>query len=135
MSKSEATRLPIYLPPSGGRSYPMGRISSVFKADSDTYSISEWFLEPNTTGPGPHSHEEDDIFYIIEGTMSILLGDRWIDAPRGAFILVTGGTTHDFQNRGKARAGLLNLKIPGPFEPEMEGIAGWFAENPAGDIE
>lgn len=130
MSKREA----IYLPPGGGRSYPMGRISSVFKADSNRYSISEWWLEANTTGPGAHSHDEDDIFYVIEGTMSILLGDRWIDAPRGAFVLVPGGVTHDFQNRSTARAGLLNLAIPGPFEPEMAGIAQWFAENPPGDI-
>jgi hypothetical protein len=33
---------------------------AVFRADggetADTYSISEWWLEPGTPGPGPHSH-------------------------------------------------------------------------------
>jgi mannose-6-phosphate isomerase-like protein (cupin superfamily) len=131
------TRQGIYRPPGGGRSYPMGRISSIFLADGaetdEKYSISEWWLEPNTKGPGAHSHDEDDVFYVLEGTMSILLGDRWIDAPRGAFVLVPGGMTHDFENRTASRAGVLNLSIPGTFEDHMPGIAKWFAENPPGN--
>jgi len=132
-------RAPIVLPPGGGRAYPMGRISSVFKADEEetesNYSISEWWLEANTKGPGPHSHEEDDCFYVLEGTMSILVGERWIDAPKGAFVLVPGGITHDFENRTSQRAGLLNVCAPGGFEPEMPGIAEWFRENPPGRAE
>jgi len=130
-------RAGIFLPPGEGRSYPMGRISAVFKADGDEtdkrYAISEWWLEPHTQGPGPHDHAEDDIFYVIEGTMSILLGDRWIDAPKGSFIMVPGGTRHDFENRSSQRAGILNLAIPGDFEPEMPAIARWFADHPPED--
>jgi mannose-6-phosphate isomerase-like protein (cupin superfamily) len=112
----------------------MGRISAIFKADgSETqgrYSISEWWLEPRTEGPGAHSHPEDDIFFVIEGTMSILVGKEWIHADRGSFVLVPGGVTHDFENRGDTRAGLLNLSIPGDFEQQMPDIAKWFLENP-----
>src|SRR5215203_1680471 len=89
MSTEQPPRTPVVLSPGEGRSYGMGRIRAVFKADgSETqagYSISEWWLEPNTTGPGAHSHDEDDVFYIIEGTMSVLIGDKWTDAPKGAF--------------------------------------------------
>jgi len=56
----------------------MGRISAVFKADEEEtqsrYSVSEWWLEPRTQGPGAHSHAEDDLFYVIEGLMSIRVG-------------------------------------------------------------
>ena len=131
------TRKPIILAPGEGRSYPMGRISALFKADgqetASSYSISEWWLEPHTQGPGPHSHPEDDVFFVIEGTMSFLVGEQWVDAPKGSFVLAPGGTTHDFQNRSASRAGLLNFSTPGGFEPEMPGIAEWFAENPPGD--
>jgi mannose-6-phosphate isomerase-like protein (cupin superfamily) len=124
----------IFLPPAGGRQYPMGRIAAVFLADGvetqERYSISEWWLEPNTKGPGAHSHEEDDIFYVIEGTMSFLLGDRWVDAPRGAFVLAPGGMKHDFENRSDQRAGALNFSVPGGFEAAMPGISRWFRENP-----
>ena len=114
----------------------MGRIAAVFKADgaetAERYSISEWWLEPHTQGPGAHSHLEDDVFYVLEGTMSFLVGGEWLDASRGSFVLVPAGVTHDFENRSEARAGVLNLSIPGNFERDMPGIAKWFAEHPPG---
>jgi quercetin dioxygenase-like cupin family protein len=132
---SAAPRQPIVLPPGEGRHYAMGSISAIFKSDeaetAHAYSISEWWLEPHTQGPGAHSHPEDDVFYVLEGKMSILVGEHWVEAPRGAFVLIPGGTTHDFQNRSDARAGVLNFS-PGPFEPAMPGIAAWFGEHPPG---
>ena len=135
MSESKE-RKPVVLPPGGGRPYPMGRIGAVFKADeaetAEAYSISEWWLDANTKGPGAHSHPEDDVFYVLEGTMSILVGDDWVDAQKGSFVLIPGGTTHDFENRSEQRAGVLNFSN-GVFEPEMKGISDWFLENPPGD--
>lgn len=132
-----APRQPVHLAPGEGRAYPMGRISAVFKADgaeSDSrYSVSEWWLEPHTQGPGAHSHPEDDTFYVLEGTMSFRIGDDWKHCPPGSFVLVPGGVVHDFENRGDVRAGVLNLSVPGPFEPHMPDIAQWFAEHPPGD--
>ncbi|MEY4425765.1 MAG: hypothetical protein RL535_63 [Pseudomonadota bacterium] len=112
----------------------MGKISAVFKADGDesanSYSISEWWLEPQSTGPGAHAHPEDDIFYVLEGTMSFLIGSEWQHLNKGAFVLVPAGVTHDFENRGTVRAGVLNISVPGGFEPAMPEIAKWFADNP-----
>jgi mannose-6-phosphate isomerase-like protein (cupin superfamily) len=139
MSQEKAAkREPIVLRPGQGRAYPMGRISAVFKADGaetkSRFSVSEWWLEPHTQGPGAHSHDEDDdIFYVIEGTMSIRLGERWIDAPRGSFVLTPAGMMHDFENRSSSRAGLLNFSMPGGFEENMPSIAQWFAEHPPKD--
>jgi mannose-6-phosphate isomerase-like protein (cupin superfamily) len=131
-----APRKPVVLRPGEGRSYPMGRISALFKADGaetqNRYSISEWWLEAHTKGPGGHSHAEDDVFFVIEGTMSILVGDEWTHAAAGSFVLAPGGVTHDFENRGNARAGVLNFSVPGGFEEDMPGIVHWFAENPPG---
>jgi mannose-6-phosphate isomerase-like protein (cupin superfamily) len=108
----------------------MGPVTALFKADGDEtrgrYSISEWWLEPHTRGPGAHQHEEDDVFFVIEGTMSFFVGGRWIDAPKGSFVIAPGGTPHDFENRTGKRAGALNVSVPGDFEPSMKGIAAWF---------
>lgn len=135
---TEATQSEIViLGPGEGRDYDMGRIRSLFRADGaetgSRYSISEWWLDPHTTGPGAHAHDEDDIFYVLDGTMSILIRDRWIDAPQGSFVLVPGGVTHDFENRSDRRAGVLNLSIPGGFETHMPSIVEWFKEHPPGD--
>jgi len=129
-------RKAIVLAPGEGRKYAMGRISAVFKADGEEtsarYAISEWWLEPHTQGPGAHAHAEDDIFFVIAGTMTMLVGDQWIDAAQGAFVLVPGGLTHDFENRGDVRAGVLNFSVPGAFEPHMPSIAEWFERNAPG---
>lgn len=131
------SRQPIVLLPGQGRAYPMGRINAVFKADgaetASRYSVSEWWLEARTQGPGIHAHEEDDLFYVVEGTMSIYVGTEWVDAPKGSFVLIPGGMEHDFENRGAVRAGVLNFSAPGPFEPSMPAIAEWFANHPPGD--
>jgi mannose-6-phosphate isomerase-like protein (cupin superfamily) len=132
-----AGRRPVVLGPGEGRSYPMGPISAVFKADgAETrrgYSISEWWLEPHTTGPGAHSHPEDDVFYVLAGTMSVLVDTEWIEAGTGSFVLVPGLVTHDFENRSPERAGVLNISAPGDFEQAMPGIAAWFSEHPPGE--
>ncbi|MDQ3231175.1 MAG: hypothetical protein M3Q07_05080, partial [Pseudobdellovibrionaceae bacterium] len=60
------------------------------------------------------------------------LGDKWIDAPKGAFLIAPGGMKHDFENRSDQRAGLLNFSTPGGFEKDMPGIAQWFADHPPG---
>ena len=126
----------LILRPGEGRKYPMGRISAIFKADgSETatqYSISEWWLDPHTKGPGAHAHPEDDVFFVIDGTMSFFVNGEWIDAPKGSFVLVPGGSAHDFENRGSTRAGALNFSAPGNFEQDMPAIAQWFADHPPG---
>jgi quercetin dioxygenase-like cupin family protein len=62
---------------------------------------------------------------VIEGTMSFLAGSEWIEAPRGSFLRIPAGTTHDFENRTDAPAGVLNVFIPGGFEPMMPRLVAW----------
>lgn len=131
-------RTPVMLGPGEGRAYDMGdRLTAVFKADgaesARRYSISEWWLDPHTRGPGAHSHPEDDVFYVLGGTISLRVGQDWIEAAAGSFVLVPGGVTHDFENRTAERAGFLNISAPGDFEDAMPGIAAWFRARPAED--
>lgn len=121
-----APRRPAILPPGQGRAYPMGRMGAVFKADgaetAGAYSVSEWWLEPRTRGPGAHAHDDDHVYYVIAGTLSVALDGAWSDAAAGSYILIPGGTLHDFQNRGEAPAGFISFNAPGGFEEKMEAI-------------
>jgi mannose-6-phosphate isomerase-like protein (cupin superfamily) len=117
-----------------GRTYDMGFMRAVFKADGtetqERYSVSEWWMEPRNAGPGAHSHaSNDEVFYVIEGVASILIGDQWVDAGKGSFIRIPAGVTHDFANRTDQRIGLLNFFIPGGFEQNMPAIVEWFEHN------
>lgn len=134
MSDEENRPGVIYLPSGSGRSYPMDGMQSVFKADGEetvaAYSISEWWLDAQQSGPGAHSHEaNDDIFYVLEGTVTFLVGSKKIAASKGAFIRVPAGVTHDFENTSDSRAGFPNIYIPGGFEQEMPAIVDWFREH------
>lgn len=132
----EKTRRPVVLRPNEGRPYQMGGMSALFKADdSETesrYSISEWWLEPQTAGTGAHAHPEDDVFYVIEGTMSFLIGGDWVACPKGSFARIPAGDTHDFENRSSERAGALNISVPGGFKQNMGMIVEWFSKTPPG---
>jgi len=124
----------IVLPPDGGRFYAMNTMRAVFKADGeetgDRYAVSEWWLDPHKKGPGAHKHEaNDEIFYVLEGVASMLLGDEWVEAPKGSFVRIPAGVMHDFENRTDGRIGLLNVFMPGGFEPMMPMIVKWFNEN------
>lgn len=124
----------IFLSPGEGRYYNLGKMQALFKADEDEtreqFCISEWWLEPYTDGPGPHLHEQNqDIFYVLEGTMSILLGKAWVSATKGSFILIPENTIHDFRNKADSRSGLLNFFIPGGFERHMPAVVEWFKKN------
>lgn len=136
-SIKDTSRRAVVLGPGEGRAYPMGPLSAVFKADGaetgGLYSISEWWLDPHTKGPGPHSHPEDDVFYVLAGTMSVLVDTEWVEAGSGSFVLVPGNMTHDFENRGEERAGMLNVSAPGDFENHMPGIAQWFRDRSPAD--
>jgi mannose-6-phosphate isomerase-like protein (cupin superfamily) len=107
---------------------------AVFKADGletdSKYSVSEWTVAPYSAGPGVHSHEHsDEVFVVTGGTMSVRVGEQWVEAKTGAFILIPAGLKHDFENRTDAPATVLNLYIPGEFESMMPGIVEWYAKT------
>lgn len=124
----------IVLERGAGRTYPLGKMYAVFKADSETegrYSVSEWWMQPGFAGVGAHSHEDnDEIFYVLDGNAEILAGEEWVQGSKGAFVRIPRGVTHDFRNTSGGEAGLLNFFIPGDFERLMPSIVNWFAENP-----
>lgn len=127
----------VVLPPGEGRTYDCGTITAVFKADrAETdarYSVSEWWIDAGGAAVDPHAHEaNDEIFYVLEGTMTFRVGEEEVDAPAGTFLRIPAGVTHGFRNRSSARSGVLNVFIPGGFEEHMPAIAAWYREHPAG---
>ena len=125
----------IVLLPGEGRHYPCGPMQATFLADGNEtdnrYSVSVWRVDPNRPGPGAHSHEaNEELFFVIEGTMTFLVGDRHVDAPSGTFLRIPAGVTHDFENRTDAPAAALNVFIPGGFEADMPAIVDWYRAHP-----
>lgn len=127
---------PILLAPDEGRRYDMGALQAIFKADGaqtqSRFSISEWWLEPMHEGPGAHMHDEnEEIFYVLDGTASILVSDQWSRMPKGSVCIIPRSTVHDFRNETPSRIGLLNVFLPGHFEDRMPMIMEWYRDHPA----
>lgn len=124
-----------------GRKYVLGGMTAIFKVDGNEtdnkYGVAEWWLNPNSEGtlektlfPGAHTHESKvEIFYVFEGTISFLLGDKWTNAEEGTFIRIPVNTMHTFANRTDKKTGFLNFYIPGGFERGMPEKVEWFKNN------
>ncbi|HSZ52419.1 MAG TPA: cupin domain-containing protein [Caulobacteraceae bacterium] len=127
MEKPDAARRPVVVQPDQGRAYAMGPMRAIFKADGDEtaahYSVSEWWLEPRTRGPGVHEHAEDHVFFVITGTLSLCVDGQWLQLERGGYVVIPGGAPHDFGNRGSTPAGFIAFTSPGGFEEHMPDIA------------
>lgn len=134
METSNSQKDLIFLKKEEGRKYHLGPMTAIFKADEketdSQYSVSEWWLEPNSEGPGAHSHDNyDEIFYVIEGTISFFIDDKWEDAAEGTFIRIPTNMLHTFANRTNKKAGMLNFKIPGGFERNLPSMEEWFMDK------
>ena len=76
-------------------------------------------------GPPPHIHTtEEEAFYVLEGELNVLVGQRTVTATAGAFVLVPRGTVHTFSKAGTASAKILTIISPAGFEKFFEEIAG-----------
>jgi quercetin dioxygenase-like cupin family protein len=78
-------------------------------------------IVPAGGGPPPHIHRnEDETFYVIEGEVEFLLGDRLIKGTAGDFVNVPRGTVHRFHNAGSAQARLIVTFTPAGIEKFFE---------------
>ena len=88
----------------------------VVGADTDgAYSL----LEVELVGDGPPQHihkNEDEAFYVLEGEINVLLGERTTRATAGSFVLIPRGTVHTFSRVGQEPAKLLAIFSPPGLE-------------------
>ena len=79
-------------------------------------------IVPAGGGPPPHVHSrEDESFYVVSGSLEILLGDSLYHAKAGDFVYIPRGTVHRFKNAGGATSVQLVTFVPA-------GVEGFFRE-------
>jgi quercetin dioxygenase-like cupin family protein len=73
-------------------------------------------LFPPDSGPPLHVHErEDEAFYVLEGGLSVRMGDEEFEAPAGSFVFQPRGIPHTFRTSSDG-ARVLLLVVPSGFE-------------------
>jgi mannose-6-phosphate isomerase-like protein (cupin superfamily) len=90
------------------------------------------FIEATIThlqGPPLHLHyEQDDTFFVIEGTFTVQVGDELFELHAGDLFCAPKGVPHTFANVGKEPVRVINIMTPGGFDRVLED----FASLPAG---
>lgn len=119
---------PVVLLPGQGERIEAGASVVIVKATAATtggaFSMSESTLPPGMSGPPPHAHRvTTDTFYVLDGTLHLIVDDRAIDAPAGSYVLVPPGVVHTFANTTREPVRFLNINAPGGWEHYLRDLA------------
>lgn len=78
--------------------------------------IESWSMPNGFASPYHVHHAEDEAFYVVEGTLAVLCGGKWIKAGPGTYAFGPREIPHGFKVIGESPARLLLLCSPGGFE-------------------
>jgi len=104
---------PISAQPLAGRTLGTGK---------DSFVIAEWRDAGGPPGPprfiAPlHLHRNDDeAWYVLEGTLSVRVDDRDVEAKAGEAVFAPRGTAHTYWNPGPGLLRYLLVMTPRIFE-------------------
>jgi quercetin dioxygenase-like cupin family protein len=116
---TQLINLPYHLPCDGGPAlWHLGALLT-FKATSEQTAGRLWakeLLAPRGMATPVHRHSrEDEAFYVLDGEVSVYVGDRVARAETGDFLWAPREVPHAFCVES-AQARLLVVSTPGGFE-------------------
>lgn len=86
-------------------------------------AITENVIPPRFPGPVRHHHATmTDIFYVLDGTLTVHLDDERRRLGPGGFALVPPGVVHTFSNEGDVPARFLNIYQPSGNEHYLKEV-------------
>jgi quercetin dioxygenase-like cupin family protein len=114
--------------PGEGERLGVGPSQTLIKATGEdtggTFFLAESTIAPGFPGPPPHRHEQlHDMFYVLEGKLTVRVGERTQEVGAGTFICVPPGVVHTFSNPGDAAVRFLNFNTPAGWENYMRDLA------------
>ena len=99
-------------------------IKATGEETNDSFYLGEAVIEPGFPGPPPHRHQRlHDMFYVLEGTLTMRVGDETLELNPGSFVCVPPGVVHTFSNPSDAPVRLLNFNTPAGWENYMRDLA------------
>ena len=86
------------------------------------FSVVEFVSRPGE-GVGLHVHErEDELVYLLEGRIEVMLGDQRLTVEAGACALLPRGIPHGYVNVGGTPSRLLAVLMPGRLDGFFVGL-------------
>jgi quercetin dioxygenase-like cupin family protein len=80
-------------------------------------------ITPPRGGPPPHLHtREDETFYVVEGELEFVVGERTISATAGSVVYCPRGIPHGFTNVGTTPSRMAVIIAPAGLEKFFEEV-------------
>jgi mannose-6-phosphate isomerase-like protein (cupin superfamily)/catechol 2,3-dioxygenase-like lactoylglutathione lyase family enzyme len=109
--------------PDGGRSIWLLGMLITFKAVSEEtggeYSLYELTVPPQLGAPPHIHHRETEAYYVLDGEVEFLKGERAVRAGVGQYVHVPRDVVHAFANVGKEPARFLGIVTPGGLHEKL----------------
>jgi quercetin dioxygenase-like cupin family protein len=119
VKETNVTQATIKQPREGRTIAVVGDVYRFLATGEDTngkYAMWEAIVPPGG-GPPPHVHSrEEEGFYILEGEITLQVGDKRLMASAGMFANMPVGTPHSFKNEGGKPARMLISIAPAGLE-------------------
>ena len=77
-----------------------------------------WERGPQKSGLPPHTHDQDEQVYVLEGELTFRVGDHLRVVSAGSFLSIPRGTVHSFRVDSQT-ATILNSFTPAGFERQL----------------
>ena len=111
---------PVLSSPHESKALNLGESTLIRRVRSDetngAFSVVEFVSDPGN-GVGAHVHsKEDEIVYLLEGTIEVTLADSTLTVEAGSCALLPRGIPHGYVNVGKKPSRLLAVLLPGALD-------------------
>ncbi len=95
---------------------------STLGTGKDSFVIAEWQDAGGSAGPPRFiaplhlHHNDDEAWYVLEGTLGVRVGDKEVEAKAGSAVLVPRGAAHTYWNSGPGLLRYLLVMTPRIYE-------------------
>lgn len=116
----------IHVPPGEGEMrWVVGDLATFKIVGEDTegaFTLGE-NVTPPQGGPPPHLHtREDETFYVMEGELEFVVGERTFSATAGSVVYAPRGVMHGFRNVGTTPSRMVVIITPAGLEKFFEEV-------------
>ena len=94
------------------------------KSTHDAYSLFEYAIPPETSGPPPHVHtREDKSFLCLAGRLDVMLGGQDFVLEHGDYLFLPRDVVHTFRNSSTDEARVISVVSPAGLEAYYQALA------------
>jgi len=117
-----------HLSPEQGRTLRVMSDRVTFKVTAaetnQAFSLFETVTPPQGGTPPHLQQQEDEAFYVLEGSYTFLVGAQRHTLTAGSFAFIPRGTVHAFTNTGDTPARMLIMTTPGGIHEQFFSAVG-----------